>query len=215
MGKRLRALFSDYGMLAVLLLLCLACSLATIAKQQPTDSWTADRLAAKVAAENPAGAALVVGLPNGDDRAFVAAVQQGLERRGLTVIAAENGQPEAIREAINNAVAAGQRIDVIASSLGASKLSVLEPQSYKSPLVEKMHVVAPEAYYWPTFLLAGNLMNIVEQVSIIAIIAIGMTMVIISGGIDLSVGSLMALASVTVATLILRLGGSGWGQTAN
>ena len=78
-----------------------------------------------------------------------------------------------------------------------------------------MHVVAPRAYYWPTFLLAGNLMNIVEQVSIIAIMAIGMTMVIISGGIDLSVGSIMALASVIVATLILQFGGSGWVQTAN
>ena len=46
MGKMLRTLLSKYGMLAVLLLLCVACSLATIARQQPTDRWTADALAA-------------------------------------------------------------------------------------------------------------------------------------------------------------------------
>ncbi|HZL90612.1 MAG TPA: ABC transporter permease, partial [Pirellulaceae bacterium] len=45
------------------------------------------------------------------------------------------------------------------------------------------------------------------QASVIAIIAIGMTMVIISGGIDLSVGSLMALASVIAAILIREMSG--------
>lgn len=215
MGKMLRTLLADYGMLGVLLLLCVACSLATISKQQPTDRWTADRLAAKVAAEHPGGSALVVGLPNDTERAFVAAVEEGLKRRDVNVVAAVNGLPFETREAIERAIANGHRIDVVVASLGASTQTVLEPKSYGSSLVEKMHVVAPRAYYWPTFLLAGNLMNIVEQVSIIAIIAIGMTMVIISGGIDLSVGSIMALASVIVATLILKLGGSGWVLTAN
>lgn len=215
MGNKLRSLFYDYGMLGVLLLLCVACSLATIAKQQPTDGWTADRLAGKVAGEHPGGAALVVGLPNESERAFVAAVEKGLTKRGVKLVAAVNGLPSETKDAIKEAIAKGERIDVVVASLGASTQTVLEPGGYVSPLVEKMHVVAPQAYYWPTFLLAGNLMNIVEQVSIIAIIAIGMTLVIISGGIDLSVGSVMALASVIVATIILKLGGSGWVQTLN
>src|SRR6185436_2260187 len=215
MGKMLRSLLTDYGMLGVLLLLCLACSLATIKQQQPTDRWTADRLAAKAAAEHPAGTAIVVGLDSNTERGFVEAVTQGLERRGLTVAAAVNGKPEQMGDAIRQAVAAGRRIDVIVSSLSTSEYTVLEPAKYKSPLVEKMHVVAPRTYYWPTFLLAENLLNIVEQVSIIAIIAIGMTLVIISGGIDLSVGSIMALASVIAATIILWLGGSGWMQAVN
>ena len=215
MGNKLRSLFFDYGMLGVLLLLCLACSLATIAQQQPTDGWTADRLAGRVAGEHPGGAALVVGLPNEGERAFVAAVEKGLTQRGVKVVDAVNGLPSETKGAIKGAIARGERIDVIVASLGASTQTVLEPKTYNSPLVEKMHVVAPQAYYWPTFLLAGNLMNIVEQVSIIAIIAIGMTLVIISGGIDLSVGSIMALASVIVATIILKLGGNGWVQTAN
>ena len=214
MGQKLRSLFSDYGMLGVLLLLCLACCLATIARQQPTDRWTADRLATKVAEEHPGGSAIIVGLPNDTERAFVAAVEEGLQKRGVKVVAAVNGLPSETKDAIKGAISRGEQIDVAVASLGASNQTVLESKGYGSPLVEKMHVEAPRAYYWPTFLLAENLMNIVEQVSIIAIMAIGMTLVIISGGIDLSVGSIMAFASVMVATLILQLGGSGWTQTA-
>ncbi|NJN96728.1 MAG: ABC transporter permease [Anaerolineales bacterium] len=44
----------------------------------------------------------------------------------------------------------------------------------------------------PNFLNPGNLLNIAKQSSIVAIVAIGMTFVIITGGIDLSVGSLIS-----------------------
>ena len=59
------------------------------------------------------------------------------------------------------------------------------------------------SYRWPNFLKADNLLNIANQIAVIAIIAIGMTMVIITGGIDLSVGSLIALSAV-LATLLIR-----------
>jgi inositol transport system permease protein len=52
----------------------------------------------------------------------------------------------------------------------------------------------------PTFFTSGNLLNIVRQMSIIGIIAMGVTMIIITTGIDLSSGSLVALVSVMVAT---------------
>src|SRR6195256_1169305 len=50
----------------------------------------------------------------------------------------------------------------------------------------------------PHFLTVSNLVNVVEQTSINAIVAIGMTFVIISGGIDLSVGSIVALSGVVL-----------------
>ena len=56
----------------------------------------------------------------------------------------------------------------------------------------------------PYFLTADNLLNVSLQVSIIAIIAAGMTFVILTAGIDLSVGSLVAIAGI-VATSLLRL----------
>ena len=49
------------------------------------------------------------------------------------------------------------------------------------------------------FFTATNLVNVVRQVSVIGIISIGMTFVIITGGIDLSVGAIVALSAV-VAT---------------
>ena len=54
----------------------------------------------------------------------------------------------------------------------------------------------------PHFLTVSNLLNVLEQTSINAVIAVGMTFVILSAGIDLSVGSVLALAGVVMATLL-------------
>jgi len=58
------------------------------------------------------------------------------------------------------------------------------------------------AAFNPLFLTAGNLVNIIRQVSFNAIIAMGMTFVIIASGIDLSVGSVLALTAVIAASLV-------------
>jgi ribose/xylose/arabinose/galactoside ABC-type transport system permease subunit len=57
----------------------------------------------------------------------------------------------------------------------------------------------------PHFLTTENLAIVARQVSLTAIIAIGMTLVILLGGIDLSVGSVVALASVVVGYAMVRL----------
>ena len=54
----------------------------------------------------------------------------------------------------------------------------------------------------PHFLTVSNLLNVLEQTSINAVIAAGMTFVIISAGIDLSVGSLVAVAGVVLAAAL-------------
>jgi ribose transport system permease protein len=56
----------------------------------------------------------------------------------------------------------------------------------------------------PYFMTADNLLNVAEQSAINAIIAVGLTFVIISGGIDLSVGSLVAFSGVVMASLLQR-----------
>ena len=56
------------------------------------------------------------------------------------------------------------------------------------------------------FLTSGNLINILRQVSQYGICAIGMTMVILLGGIDLSVGSVQALAGVTAVYVLNQTG---------
>jgi ribose transport system permease protein len=54
----------------------------------------------------------------------------------------------------------------------------------------------------PHFLTVSNLLNVAQQTSINAVIAVGLTFVIISGGIDLSVGSLVAFSGVVLASLL-------------
>ena len=47
-----------------------------------------------------------------------------------------------------------------------------------------------------TFLTVRNILNVLDQVTVLGIMAIGMTLVILIGGIDLSVGSVLALAGM-------------------
>ena len=54
----------------------------------------------------------------------------------------------------------------------------------------------------PHFLTVSNLLNVLEQTAINAIVAVGMTFVIISGGIDLSVGSVLALSGIELGSAL-------------
>ena len=54
----------------------------------------------------------------------------------------------------------------------------------------------------PHFLTISNLLNVAQQTSINAIVAAGMTFVIVSGGIDLSVGSIVALSGVALGAML-------------
>ena len=58
-----------------------------------------------------------------------------------------------------------------------------------------------------TFLTADNFLNVFRRCSVNAIIAVGMTAIIISGGIDLSVGSMMALSGMVGAWTMQHFGG--------
>ena len=58
----------------------------------------------------------------------------------------------------------------------------------------------------PHFLTVPNLLNVAQQTVINAVIAVGMTFVIISAGIDLSVGSILAFAGVILAQALR----AGW-----
>src|SRR3712207_5432207 len=62
----------------------------------------------------------------------------------------------------------------------------------------------------PHFLTVSNLLNVAEQTSINAIVAVGMTFVILSGGIDLSVGSIVALSGVVLGMALQEAAPSGF-----
>lgn len=59
----------------------------------------------------------------------------------------------------------------------------------------------------PNFLTLGNFFNLLQQASIPGIVAIGMTLVILLGGIDLSVGSVMAFSGMITSIIVEKMGG--------
>jgi ribose transport system permease protein len=71
------------------------------------------------------------------------------------------------------------------------------------PLIAVVIVYAIFAALTPdTFLRTQNLLTMARQTVVVAICALGMTMVIVTGGIDLSTGSLVALTTVVIARLL-------------
>ena len=118
------------------------------------------------------------------------------------------GEPPAVRKALLELIAANTVPDAIISTAACNEWlpRVLD----RMPALASVKVLTPQVHRWPTFLTSGNLLNVANQIVVIAVIAVGMTMVIITGGIDLSVGSLVALSAVLTGALIRdHAGGAG------
>jgi ribose transport system permease protein len=62
-----------------------------------------------------------------------------------------------------------------------------------------------------SFLTVFNIRGIVQNTSILAVLGVGMTLVIITGGIDLSVGSVLIFSGVVGDKAMAAMGGQGWG----
>ena len=56
----------------------------------------------------------------------------------------------------------------------------------------------------PRFLTWGNLLAVFQQITVLGIATMAMALLLISGGIDLSIGSMIGLSSVVICTLIMR-----------
>lgn len=69
-------------------------------------------------------------------------------------------------------------------------------------LIALLFLVVVVSFLNPNFFTVDNLLNILRQTSVNAIIAVGMTLVILIAGIDLSVGSVLALCGAFAATLV-------------
>jgi ribose transport system permease protein len=204
----LQALWRDYTTVLVLVALCAVLSLLTLNKQYPTGASGGQQLASLIQRQADAGATvLLIVRDTAEDAAFADKARQELEAANYKIIEMVRGQPIDARRAINRAAAAGTKIDVIGANDVTAKWGVLSDLPSLGAATASTKLIYPQPYYWPTFLKLDNLLNIANQIVIIAIIAIGMTMVIIAGGIDLSVGSLVALSAVVAARLIRDVGG--------
>jgi ribose transport system permease protein len=194
---------ADKGMIFVLLLLCAFFSVVTYSEQSPTGETAAKQIAADIA--HQFGRTPRVLIAAGDqpgDAAFAAGLERKLRDSGAQVLATVKGEPRDAREALQKISAAGGPLDAIACTHASGAWLVFSDLQGDFPALGAPRVLVPHTYYWPNFLKSENLLNIANQIAIIAIVAIGMTMVIITAGIDLSVGSLIALSAVLTARFI-------------
>ena len=76
-------------------------------------------------------------------------------------------------------------------------------------IIAFVFVCAAIAMLSPVFLTVNNLLNVIRQSSIIGVMAVGVTFVILSGGIDLSVGSVMAVSGMIAAGSLQNGAGVG------
>ena len=191
-------------MVIVLALLCLYFSVVTIREQSPTGEGAGRQVAELIRKDFGASPrVLIVVRDQADDLAFAGALTLAVKQYGGEIVQTVQGEPKDARESLVKLSAAGQKLDAIACTQPVSAWLVFSDLPADFPSLGTPSIVKPKPYNWPNFLKSENLLNITNQIAVIAIIAIGMTIVIITGGIDLSVGSLIAVSAV-LTTLIIR-----------
>jgi ribose transport system permease protein len=203
MIARLRHFFFEYGMVLVLLLLCVFFSIVTMSEQAPASRDAGQQLGKEIVARFGKDARVLIAVRDQpDDATFVHSLQGQLVASGAYVVEVVKGEPKDARIALLRQAKVGSTIDAIAATKATAGWLVFNEIPTEFPGVGKPVVMTAKGYRWPNFLKADNLLNIANQIAVIAIIAVGMTMVIVAAGIDLSVGSLIALSAVLAALLI-------------
>lgn len=88
---------------------------------------------------------------------------------------------------------------------------LLKAQAFQILLVLIAIVLVFSALAPDTFAQWSNFRLIIQNASILAVLAVGMTYVIITAGIDLSIGSVLVFSGVVSAMVMRAIGGDGWG----
>ncbi len=204
---------SDYGMLVVLIILCFFFSAVTLTEQSASGPAAAEQLRLEITRKLDKGSRVLIAASNqSTDPAFLDSLNRQLIDAGLLVVSKIQGEPKDAKLALDQLQSAGEKLDAIICSEASSSWLVFASLASDYPMIGEPRIFRPESYRFPNFLKRDNLLNIANQIAVIAIVAIGMTMIIITGGIDLSVGSLIALSAVVCAVLVRDIAG---GQNAS
>lgn len=188
-------------MLGVLLALCALFSVLTLQPQQLAGTRAAEALVDELVDTAPGTSIAVLSRAGAEGEQFVDELKRRLDETGRSPILTVAGSPAAIRAALEGA----SGVDVLA--VPSDTAAIVGSIQSDLPGLGGARLMSPPTRSWPTFLLKSNLLNVASQIAVIAIIAIGMTMVILTAGIDLSVGSLIALSAVVTTWTIARMGG--------
>jgi len=195
-------LLSEHGMILILLLLGAFFSAVTLTEQSMIGDAAVEQITASIRKEHRV---LIATRPATEESALADAIAAKIKAIGAQVIAVIKGSPADVRSVLSQQK---QPLDIIVAGPESARWLILSEASAEFPSIGSPLLLKPESYRWPNFLKTDNLLNIANQIAVIAIIAIGMTMVIITAGIDLSVGSLLALAAVGASWFIREYAGA-------
>ena len=132
-NRRLSARFlADYGMLLVLILLCVYYSWATYAEQEPTGAAAGEQLARAILRQASKSAkVLIVARDTQDDIAFADTLAQRLTEAGLSVTATVKGRPADARAALERYFFdSSGKLDVIAVNEATRTWTVLQDRRF-------------------------------------------------------------------------------------
>ena len=203
--KWVKTIFSsDYGMLGVLVILCAFFSWITLEEQQPQGGDAAEVLAQSIkqSFQTP-GRVLIAGRKTDEGKAFTFRLNELLTQSGWEIAGVVEGGPPELGKGLRASFDQNKSLNLLACEKIFVNLAVLQNFQKAEVKMSNVEVVSPQSSFWPNFLKASNLLNVANQIAVIAILAIGMTLIIITAGIDLSVGSLIAVSAV-LATWVIR-----------
>lgn len=211
--RTLSRFVGNYGMAAVLILLCAYYAWATLKRQNLSGRRGAEACFNQITKGAPApGSVVIVAGGSPQDGEFSRGLARRLREVGVSTVITAGSEPRLARQALQSMLEAGRPPPIVAAT---EECAVWLPNVLqRMPALSSTRVITPGTILWPTFLQADNLLNVANQIVVIAIIAVGMTMVIITGGIDLSVGSLVALSAVVAGLLIRDRAGGNAATTA-
>ncbi len=210
MSNAVPRLPSGVGMLGVLGLICAYFSWATWGSGALGPAAAADSLVAQLrGAAIEGGAVAIAGRGAGED-AFANAIEAAAAAENVK-ISVLRGDPREVRRGLEELATGAAPPRALLASGETAAWPLLRDIAAEIPAFAAVRLFAPSSSYGSAFLKPENLRNVLNQIVVIAITAVGMTLVIIAAGIDLSVGSLIALAAVVAAWLIERNGGTGAG----
>jgi ribose transport system permease protein len=202
-------LFRDYGMILVLVALGALFSLLSLEWRAPGPRTSAAEIISQVSGRfAKSDVMLAVGAANTESATVVRLVADQLQSAGFTNVRVVIGAPRDLRLALDETTASGEPLVAILTAGDAARWLVIEQIPADYPALERVDILAPHARLRSRFVRPSNLLAVADRTVVIAVIAIGMTMVIITGGIDLSVGSLIALCAVVSAMVMKHLGGA-------
>jgi ribose transport system permease protein len=102
-------------------------------------------------------------------------------------------------------------IGTIAEPKSGAIRGLLRAQSFQILLVLAVIIVVFSVIAPDTFAQWSNFRLVIQNASILAVLGVGMTFIIITSGIDLSVGSVLVFSGVVSAMTMRAIGGDGWG----